>query len=100
VVDETKRAKRLQKMRRNPKNVRRDELDQVLRDYEFSPDFTAGSHITYRHPGGARITVATHGPHVPTYIVKQALKAIDALNAIDEDDEDEIEEDVSDEQDR
>lgn len=81
----SKRKKRLEKLRRNPKNVRPEELDSVLQDFGFSPDFSVGSHVTYRHPSGARITVAAHGSHVPAYIVKQALKAIDVLGANDED---------------
>ena len=52
-----------------------------MRDFEFSPDFAAGSHVTYRHPSGVRITVAVHGSRVPAYTVKQALKAIDSVIA-------------------
>jgi predicted RNA binding protein YcfA (HicA-like mRNA interferase family) len=66
--------------------VRKDDLDRVLRDAGFLPDFTAGSHVTYRHPSGARVTVAAHGAHVPAYIVKQALKAIDRLPTEDDND--------------
>jgi len=80
----SKRKKRLEKLRRNPKNVRPEELDGILQDFAFTPDFSAGWHVTYRHSSGARVTVAAHGQHVPSYIVKQALKAIDALT-IDED---------------
>jgi predicted RNA binding protein YcfA (HicA-like mRNA interferase family) len=83
----SKRKKRLEKMRRNPKNVRHDELDTVLRDYGFTPDFTAGSHTTYRHPSGVRVTTVTHGALVRTYIVKQALKAIDTLIEKEDDNE-------------
>lgn len=66
----SKREKRLAKLRNNPKNVRKDELDEVLQGFGFTPDFTAGSHVTYRHSSGARITVAAHGANVPVYIVK------------------------------
>ncbi len=83
----SKRKKRLEKIRRNPKNVTRNDLDVVLKDYGFTPDFTAGSHVTYRHKSGVRITVATHKSQLPAYIVKQALTAIDALP--DEDTKDE-----------
>lgn len=83
----SKRKKRLEKLRRNPKNVRRDELDRVLQSYGFLPDFTTGSHTTYRHDSGTRVTVAAHGHHVPSYIVKQALKAIDSLEQMDDDSE-------------
>ncbi len=63
----SKRKKRLEKLRRNPKNVRKEELDTVLLDFGFSPDFTAGSHTTYRHESGARVTVAGHSQHLPAY---------------------------------
>ncbi len=85
----TKRAKRLKKMRRNPKNVRTDELDSILKDFDFAPDFTSGSHVTYRHPSGVRVTVAAHGAQVPAYIVKQAIKAIDSIEMSEEDEENE-----------
>jgi predicted RNA binding protein YcfA (HicA-like mRNA interferase family) len=81
----SKRKKRLERLRRNPKNVRPEELDSVLKEFGFIPDFSAGSHVAYRHPSGVRITVAAHGQHVPSYIVKQALKAIDMLAINDED---------------
>lgn len=53
------------------------------------PDFKSGSHVAYRHPSGARVVVAAHGSIVPSYIVKQALKAIDEAQSAVEDDEDE-----------
>lgn len=94
----SKRKKRLEKIRQNPKNVRRDELDSTLQDAGFSPDFTAGSHTTYRHSSGMRITVAAHDQFVPAYIVRQALKAIDSLpktgdDSANDDDENDDEQD-------
>jgi len=83
----SKRKKRLEKIRQNPKSVRLQELDTVLQDFGFSPDFTAGSHTTYRHATGLRVTVAAHGQHVPAYIVKQAITVIDSVIET-EDDED------------
>lgn len=81
----SKRQKRLEKLRRNTKNVRLEELDTVLNDFGFTADFTTGSHTTYRHGSGARVTVAVHGSFVPAYIVKQALKAIDSISEKDDD---------------
>lgn len=83
----SKRKKRLEKIRQNPKTVRLQELDTVLQDFGFSPDFTAGSHTTYRHETGLRVTVAAHGQHVAAYIVKQAITVIDSVIET-EDDED------------
>ena len=75
----SKRKKRLEKIRQNPKTVRITELDIVLRDFGFSPDFTAGSYTTYRHVTGLRVTVAVHGQHIAAYIVKQAITVIDSI---------------------
>ena len=75
-----KRAKRLQKIRRNPQNVSKEMLDSVLRDYGFEPRGGKGSHTVYQHPNDeAPIVVAAHGAHVPVYIVKQILDAIDRM---------------------
>lgn len=85
----SKRKKRLEKLRQNPKTVRLKELDSVLQDFGFSADFTAGSHTTYRHKNGLRVTVAAHGQHVPAYIVKQAINAVDSiLETTDDEDSD------------
>jgi predicted RNA binding protein YcfA (HicA-like mRNA interferase family) len=81
----SKRKKRLEKLRQNPKTVRLKELDSILRDFGFSPDFTAGSHTTYRHEHGLRVTVAVHGQHIAAYIVKQAIAAIDSILETDDD---------------
>lgn len=91
----TKRQKRLQRIRQNIKSVRFAELDIVLKDFGFMPDFTAGSHITYRHQSGARVTIASHKQHLPAYIVKQALKAIDE-SAQTTDDETHVDEEDTD----
>ena len=85
----SKRKKRLEKIRQNPKTVRIKELDVVLRDFGFTPDFTEGSHTTYRHETGLRVTVAAHGQqHIAAYIVKQAIAAIDSILETADDTED------------
>jgi len=76
----TKRAKRLQKIRQNPQNVSKEMLDNLLRDYDFSPRGGKGSHTVYQHPNDETpIVVAAHGAHVPVYIVRQILDAIDRI---------------------
>lgn len=76
----TKREKRLAKIRRNPKNVTRDEIDQVFTDYGFVRREGKGSHIVYQHPDQATpVVIAAHGHHIPAYIVKQVLEAIDRV---------------------
>jgi predicted RNA binding protein YcfA (HicA-like mRNA interferase family) len=42
-----KRDKRLQRLRKNPKDVSFDELKQVLEDYGFVDVRTSGSHHTF-----------------------------------------------------
>jgi predicted RNA binding protein YcfA (HicA-like mRNA interferase family) len=74
----TKREKRLEKVRQNPKHASKDVLDQILSDYGFVRREGKGSHTVYQHPGQETpIVVAAHGKHVPAYIVKQVLDAID-----------------------
>lgn len=86
----TKREKRLKKIRQNPKNVTKDELDVVLRDFGFEARAGKGSHSVYQHPNLQNpIVIATHAAHVPAYIVKQALEAIDQIiSEVEDDDED------------
>lgn len=76
----TKRQKRLAKIRNNQKNVSKNELDQVLRDFGFVKREGKGSHTVYQHPDAETlIVVAAHAQHVPAYIVKQVLTAIDRV---------------------
>jgi predicted RNA binding protein YcfA (HicA-like mRNA interferase family) len=76
----TKREKRLERIRRNPKHVSKDDVDYLLTDYGFVKREGKGSHTVYQHPDEATpIVVAAHGKHVPAYVVKQVLAAIDRL---------------------
>jgi predicted RNA binding protein YcfA (HicA-like mRNA interferase family) len=76
----TKREKRLEKIRQNPKHVSKDDLDQLLSGYEFVRREGKGSHTVYQHPDQETpIVVVAHGKHVPAYIVKQVLDAIDRI---------------------
>jgi hypothetical protein len=45
----SKRQKRLQKLRQNPRNVSLDELRQVLEDYSFWLDLIVGGHHMLGH---------------------------------------------------
>jgi predicted RNA binding protein YcfA (HicA-like mRNA interferase family) len=80
----SKRDKRLQRLRRNPKNVSFDELKQVLEDYGFQHVRTAGSHHTFiaiMNERDWRLTVPQHRP-VKTPYIKQAIQAIDEIIAL------------------
>ncbi len=66
----TKRDKRIERMRRNPTNVRPEDLDAAL----IAAGFTShqeSSHKTYRRDG-EKLTVPQHTPLKPAY-VRQAL---------------------------
>lgn len=87
----TKRDKRLQKMRQNPKNVTYGDYVGVLQDFGFTVRDGRGSHIIIKCTVGDkkwRLTIARpHGgsKHVKRPYVKQAIKAIDeVIDAIEE----------------
>jgi predicted RNA binding protein YcfA (HicA-like mRNA interferase family) len=77
----TKREKRLQRLRRNPKNLSFDDLKQVLEDYGFQHIRTAGSHHTFVAIIGERnwrLTIPLQHPIKSPYI-RQTLQAIDEI---------------------
>ncbi|MBC8100358.1 MAG: type II toxin-antitoxin system HicA family toxin [Armatimonadetes bacterium] len=45
----SKRKKRLERIRQNPKNVSFEELRQVLEDYDFTLERISGSHYIFKH---------------------------------------------------
>ena len=78
----TKREKRLQSIRQNPRNVAFDDLRQVLEDHSFVLDRSSGSHHQFRAAIGEQawsLTIPFHRPHVKTPYVLKALKAIDEI---------------------
>ena len=88
----SKRQKRLERLRRNPKNVSLDNLRRVLEDYGFEHKHTVGSHHTFSYTVGGEtklFTVPFARPIKPVY-VKRALKIVDQI--IQEQGEDEPEE--------
>jgi predicted RNA binding protein YcfA (HicA-like mRNA interferase family) len=73
----TRRQKLLQQLRNNPKNVRFEDLDKLMRWYGFecrSPK--GGSHYVYKRKGQCSITVPHNKPIKSTY-VREALALID-----------------------
>jgi predicted RNA binding protein YcfA (HicA-like mRNA interferase family) len=77
----SKREKRLQRLRQNPKNVSFDELKQVLEDYGFEHVRTAGSHHTFIAQTAGydwRLTIPFNRPIKQAYVM-QALTAIDQI---------------------
>ncbi len=74
----SKREKRLEKIRQNPKNVRFDDLDRVLQDQGFERTQPRGGSSHYVYVRGEQvITVPYKRPFVKTVYVKEALKLLD-----------------------
>lgn len=76
----TKREKRLEKLRQNPKNVRPDELDAVLTSEGFVVARQKGSHKRYDR-GIHQLTVPQREPFLLDVYVTQALDMLDAIAA-------------------
>ena len=75
----TKDDKKNQKIRRNPKNIKFQDLVSWLEDNEFSLDRVSGSHHIFVHPvieTPVNIQKKKDGT-TKTYQVKQAIKIID-----------------------
>ena len=76
------REKRRQKLEQNPKHVRFEELDLVLRDYGFrshSPS-GGGSHRFYIR-GMHLLGVPRRRPHLKEYVVRRALAILRQIDA-------------------
>jgi hypothetical protein len=81
-----KRDKRIAALRRNPKNVRPEELDQVLRAAGFVARQESTSHRRYTN-GPHSLTIAQRKPFVAVGAVKEVLDLLDILGEEDADDE-------------
>lgn len=76
----SKRDKRIEVMRRNPKQVTAEEMDATLRGLGFSCRSGKGDHRVYLHPNlEYPVVVDPHRPHLKRYTVLAALEAIDEL---------------------
>jgi hypothetical protein len=73
----------LERIRRNPKNVRFNDLLRVCDHYFGPPRQKRGSHRVYRTPwpGDPRINIQNARGMAKVYQVKQVLMAIDKLEA-------------------
>ena len=79
----TKREKRLQRMRQNPRNVSFETLRKVLEDYGFVLQRSSGSHWSFSVQIGVRLrllVVPYRKPVKPVYI-REAIKLIDEIQA-------------------
>ena len=68
--------KLLIKMRNNPHDWQIDTLKQIARRFNIEWRQPGTSHVTFRHPNGAKITVPGHRPIKPIYI-KKFLRLLD-----------------------
>ena len=72
-------------MRRNPKNIRFQDLCKVCDYYFGEPRQKGSSHRLYKTPwpGDPRVNIQNHKGMAKAYQVRQVLKAIDKLEAND-----------------
>ena len=68
--------KLLNKMRSNPQDWQIDILKKLARRFNIEWRQPGTSHVTFRHPNGAKITVPAHRPIKPIYI-KKFIRFID-----------------------
>ena len=71
--------KLFEKMEKNPKNIKHEELDKILKNFGFGvrQPKSGSSHVTYFHPQLADIlTVPKDKPFIKEIYVKKALKMI------------------------
>jgi hypothetical protein len=76
----TKREKRLEKIRQNPKNVHFEDLDQVLQDYGFErrQPRSGSSHYVYVC-GDYQLTVPYKRPFLKAHYIQEALSLLDKV---------------------
>jgi predicted RNA binding protein YcfA (HicA-like mRNA interferase family) len=85
----SKREKRLQKIRQNPKDVSMDELEQVLKDYGIQRDRESGSHYIFRYNlngQNLRLSIPFRKP-IKVIYVKEAIVVVDQIRATQKEDE-------------
>jgi len=72
--------KRLEAIRNNPKNVRFEDLRNVLEDHGFEARPGKGDHWVFKHPlRPNNLAIDRRRPVLLAVYVRQALKEIDAL---------------------
>lgn len=85
MTNETRRQKRRQKIAKNPKNVRFEDLRLLLEDYGFELNRTKGSHHSFLGYIGDKkttIVIPYHRPLKEPY-VKKVLSVLDEIEALD-----------------
>ncbi len=78
----TKKTKLLERIKNNPKDVKFNEIQKLLKDIGFNERQPKGgsSHYIYYHESLERIVVLTKGTkRLPEYQVKDSLRAMQVL---------------------
>ncbi|HLN23355.1 MAG TPA: hypothetical protein VK558_05155 [Patescibacteria group bacterium] len=70
--------KKLTAMRANPRDWRIEDLQTVARRHGLTWEQPGTSHVTFRAPGGGKLTVPARKPIKPVYVV-QFVALIDSL---------------------
>jgi hypothetical protein len=70
--------KTLARMRANPRDWRIEDLKTVARRYDVTWRQPGTTHVTFRAPSGAKVTVPARKPIKPVY-VRQFLALIESL---------------------
>jgi hypothetical protein len=80
-----RRDKRRETIQRNPRRVRFQELDALLRSYGFDrrQRRRGSSHYTYWR-GPWRLIVPAHRPHLRLYVVQRGLSVLEQIDAEEE----------------
>ncbi|MGH8557648.1 MAG: type II toxin-antitoxin system HicA family toxin [Methylococcales bacterium] len=66
----SKTDKVLVRMRSNPRDWRIEQLKSVADAHGIVYRQPGTSHVTFRHPNGAKLTVPAHKPIAPEYVKK------------------------------
>ena len=74
----SQKEKLLAKLRQNPKNIRPEELEQILLWFGFEKREGKGSHTVYKR-GEYRMTVPYKKPFLKPIYIKLALEILDEL---------------------
>lgn len=88
----TKRKKRLERIRQNPKNVSFEELRRVVESFGFTLNRVKGSHYIFDvqlEEQVESLVIPFKKPHVKPVYVKRCLEIIDLIIALHEMDESE-----------
>lgn len=76
----SKYKKIIQKLHRNPKNVRFEEIDTLLCGLGFEKRQRGTSHVTYTIPGKPPLTIPFRKPFILPVYVKQILQFLDEMD--------------------